>query len=133
MLVTTAAIPTVFVEAIAFLGSGRNEAPGIYLGVNGQVAKISSPEIDNLLKDYTETELESAVMEVRIDEGRNLLYLHLPDRAIVYDYEGSQSLSSPVWFYLTTDTDGFSEYKGRNFLWCYDKWLCGDPTSTIHG
>lgn len=123
----------VFVGSIAFLGSGRKEAPAIYLGLNGQVAKISSTEIDILLKEYSLIELESAVMEVRIDEGRNLLYLHLPDRSIVYDYEGSKNLGQPVWFYLTSDVDGFSEYKGRNFLWCYDKWLCGDPTSTKHG
>jgi hypothetical protein len=123
----------VFVGSIAFLGSSRKEAPAIYLGLSGQVAKISSPEIDTLLKEYSVTDLEAAVMEVRIDEGRNLLYLHLPDRAIVYDYESSKNLGQPVWFYLTSDDDGFSEYQGRNFLWCYDKWLCGDPTSTNHG
>jgi hypothetical protein len=28
---------------------------------------------------------------------------------------------------------GLGQYRARNFVWCYDKWLCGDPTSTALG
>ena len=124
---------TNYLERIAFLGSSRYEAPAIYLGANGQVVKISSPEIDILLKDYTETVLAATVMETRVDKGRNLLYLHLPDRTIVYDAEASKSVQIPVWFILSSATDGFSQYRGINFVWCYDFWMCGDPTTTNVG
>ena len=36
----------VYVDRIAFLGGGRNEAPGVYLGVSAQTQKISTQEID---------------------------------------------------------------------------------------
>jgi hypothetical protein len=124
---------TEFLGAVAFLGSGRNEAPAIYLGLAGQVNKISSAEIDILLKTYTEAELSGTVMESMVDKGRSLLYLHLPDRTIVYDSEGSKMVGEPVWFVLTSSVEGFSQYKAKHFVWCYDKWLCGDPTTSSYG
>jgi hypothetical protein len=39
----------VFIDRIAFLGGGRNEAPGIYIGAAATTQKVSTQEIDNLL------------------------------------------------------------------------------------
>jgi Phage stabilisation protein len=44
----------VYLETVAFLGSGKNEAPGIYLGANSTATKISTQEIDEILLGYTE-------------------------------------------------------------------------------
>lgn len=123
----------VFAESIAFLGSGRNEAPGIYLGANGNAIKISTSEIDMLLADYTESELALSVLEARNDNAHQHLYVHLPDKTIVYDLAATQALQEPVWFTLTSALQGFSEYRAKFLVWCYDKWLCVDPTSTSYG
>lgn len=123
----------VFFDAVAFVGSGRNEAPGVYLGANSNAIKISTSEIDTLLLDYTESELSSVVCESRNDKSHQHLIIHLPDRSIVYDAAASQTLGEPVWFTLTSAIVDFSQYRAKNLVWCYDKWLCADPTSTKHG
>lgn len=118
---------------IAFLGSGRNEAPAIYIGLNSNANKISTREIDQILLEYTEDQLSKAVLEERIDKGHQHLLVHLPDRTLVYDLASTAVLQQPVWFILTSGIDGFSTYRARNLVWCYDKWLVGDPTSRKHG
>ena len=123
----------VFVERIAFLGSGRNEAPGIYVGAAAVTEKISTQEIDILLLEYTEAQLSLVKLEARNDKNHQHLYVHLPDRTVVYDASASQALQTPVWFTLTTTLLGFTQYRARNLVWVYDKWTVGDPQSSNIG
>jgi hypothetical protein len=123
----------VFIDRIAFLGSGRNEAPGIYVGAAATTEKASTQEIDNLLLNYTEVQLATVKLEARNDKAHQHLYVHLPDRTIVYDASASQELGEQVWFTLTTAVVGFAQYRARNFVWVYDKWLVGDPQTTSIG
>lgn len=122
-----------FSDAVAFLGSGRNEAPAIYIGANGEANKISTREIDQILTNYTEAELAQSVVEKRIDKGHQHLMVHLPDRTLVYDLAGSTAVQEPLWFYLTSGLSGFSQYRARNMVWIFDKWHCADPTSNRLG
>lgn len=123
----------VFVETVAFIGSGRNEEPGIYLGANATANKISTQEIDQVLLGYSEEQLASTKLEARNDKSHQHLYVHLPDRTLVYDAAASGILEEHVWFTLTTSTAGFGQYRARNFVWAYGKWLVGDPQSTTIG
>jgi hypothetical protein len=123
----------VYVDRIAFLGGGRNEAPGIYLGVSAQTQKISTQEIDSLLLTYTEAQLATVKLEARNDKSHQHLYVHLPDRTVVYDAAASEALGDQVWFTLTTTVVGFAQYRARNLVWAYDKWLVGDPQSSAIG
>ncbi len=126
----------VFLESIAFLGSGRNEAPSIWLASGGQSARIATREIDLILKTYSETTLSQALMEVRVDEGHQHLLVHLPDQTLVYDANASRLLGDAVWFIQTTavartNQDGLVKrcYRAKHLVWCYDKWLVTDPMS----
>jgi hypothetical protein len=123
----------VYLETVAFIGSGRNEQPGIYLGANAQAQKISTQEIDMLLLNYTEDQLAQVKLEARNDKNHQHLYVHLPDRTVVYDAAASEALGEQVWFTLTTSQVGFSQYRARNLVWAYDKWLVGDPQSSTIG
>lgn len=123
----------VLVDAVAFLGSGRNEAPGIYIGANSVATKISTREIDQVLLGYTEAQLALSVLEARVDKGHQHLWVHLPDRTLVYDVAGSAAVQQPLWFYLTSAIDGFSTYRAKNLVWVFDRWQCADPTSTKLG
>jgi hypothetical protein len=123
----------VFIEAIAFLGSGRNEAPGIYVAANATANKISTQEIDEVLLQYTEAQLATVKMEARNDKSHQHLYIHLPDRTLVYDAAATQELGQQVWFTLTSSTVGFSQYRARDMVYAYDKWLVGDPQSNNVG
>lgn len=123
----------VYADRIAFLGGGRNEAPGIYLGVSAQTQKISTQEIDSLLLNYTEAQLATVKLEARNDKAHEHLYVHLPDRTVVYDAAATEALQEQVWFTLTTSVVEFSQYRARNLVYAYDKWLVGDPQSSNIG
>lgn len=123
----------VFLEQIAFLGSGRNEAPAVWLGTNSQTSKISTREIDIVLKGYTEAQLSASILEVRVQDDMQLLYVHLPDKTLVYDGAASVKIQDQVWWIATTSIVDDSQYLARNFVWCYNKWLCGDPASDAYG
>jgi hypothetical protein len=123
----------IYLERLAFLGGGRNEAPGIYIGASATTQKISTQEIDNLLLTYTEAQLVKTKLEARNDKNHQHLYVHLPDRTIVYDASASEALGEQVWFTLASTVVGFSQYRARNLVWCYDKWLVGDPQSSAIG
>ena len=116
----------VFMDRIAFLGGGRNEAPAIYMAASGQTQKLSSNEVDELIGDYTEAELSLVILETRKVKDHEFLYVHLPDRALVFDGIASQQAGQPVWFTLTSSDSGFAQYRARNFVYCYDRWICGD-------
>lgn len=122
-----------FADAVAFLGSGRNEAPAIYIAANATTTKISTREIDQLLATYTEAQLSLTVVEKRIDKGHQHLWVHLPDRTIAYDMAGSIAVKEPLWFYMTSTIAGFSQYRAKNLVWVFDQWQCADPTSTKFG
>jgi hypothetical protein len=123
----------VYIENIAFLGSARNEAPGIYVGANAQVNKISTQEIDEILLGYTEAQLALVKLEARNDRAHQHLYVHLPDRTIIFDAAASKALSDNVWFTLTSTIVDYSQYRARNLVWAYDRWLVGDPQSSNIG
>jgi hypothetical protein len=123
----------VYIDRIAFLGSGRNESPSIYVGAAATTQKISTQEIDDLLLTYTEAQLSLVKLEARNDKSHQHLYVHLPDRTIVYDAAASEALGDQVWFTLTTTVLGFAQYRARNLVWAYDKWLVGDPQSSTIG
>ena len=120
-------------DAVAFLGSGRDEAPAIYIGANGSATKISTREIDQVLTSYTELELSKSVLEKRIDKGHQHLWVHLPDRVMVYDLAGSTAVQEPLWFYMTSAIEGFSHYTARNLVWIYERWNVGQPAGTAMG
>jgi len=124
----------VYEESIAFLGGGRNEAPSIYVAANGRAQQISTQEVDRLLLNYTEAQLASVKLEARNDKAQRLLYVHLPDRTLIYDATASAALSAQIWtVHTSTLSASFAQYKARNLVWVYDKWWAADPASTTFG
>jgi len=123
----------VYVEAIAFLGSGFNEQPSVYIGANGNATKISTHEVDTLLEAYTEAQLSEVILEARNEGAHNFLYMHLPDRTLVYDAGASATLQQPIWFTLVTTLEGFAQYRARHFVYAFNQWLCADPQSARLG
>lgn len=117
----------VFAENLAFIGSGRNEQVSIYIAMNGQAAKISTHEIDLILAEYDEAALARSVLEARNEGSHTFLYVHLPDRCLLYDGGASEALGVPVWTILQSGVEETGEYRAKFFVRCYDKWVCADP------
>lgn len=113
-------------ESLAFLGSGRNEAPSVYFALSGSAQKIATREIDTILAGYTEAQLASVVMEAKVDKAHQHLLVHLPDQTLVFDANATAALGEPVWFTLTSSIVGKSSFRGRFHCWAYDDWFAGD-------
>jgi hypothetical protein len=118
----------VFMNNIALVGSGRNEAPSVYLASNGQYARLATREIDLVLADYSEVQLAAIKVETQVDKGHELLLIHLPDKTLVYDGAASKIVEEPVWYILGSGLDP-AQYRAKNFVQCFGKWLVGDPQS----
>lgn len=113
----------VYMERIAFLGSGKNESPSVWVGINAQTQKIATREIDLILQDYTEEQLKDAVLEVRTGESFDHLWVRLPDKTLIYDGAASQATGKPIWFIIDAGP--------KNICWCYDKWIVGNTSGEI--
>jgi hypothetical protein len=128
---------TEFMDTVAFLGSDRNESPSIYMGYNSQSNKISTREIDQIILSYSTAELETVILEEKIDSNHSHLMCHFPDQTLVYDGTASAAMQQPVWFILRStlspDKSSASTYQARNHIRVYDKWIIGDPTSLKYG
>ena len=123
----------IFMQKIAFVGGGRNEPCSVWVGINGQSDKISTREIDQILKLFTEDELSNVVVEALTDNGHMNLYVHLPDRCLVYDGMASQIMQEQIWYVLSSGNDGLNTYQAKNHVFCYNKWIVGNPTTSTLG
>lgn len=116
-----------YMDAVAFLGGGKNEPVALWLSANGSTNKISTREIEQILHKHDESTLSKCLLESRLVNGHNWLYLHLPDQTLVYDSAASEATQQPVWFTLSSGLDQ-RQYLAKNFVWCYGKWIVGHPT-----
>jgi hypothetical protein len=123
----------VFMESIAFIGGGRNEAPSVWLISGSNAERIATREIDQLLTEFTEEELSNVLVEARVDKGYRQLYIHLPNQTLVFDAAATTGAGAPVWFTLATSLVGNSQYRAKNLVWVYNRWNVGDPASTAFG
>jgi hypothetical protein len=122
-----------FMQTIAFLGGGHNEQPAVWLGNNATARKISTREIDLILLEYTEEQLSSVLLENRVSEGHQSLYVHLPDKTLVFDFSISEAANQSIWYVLTSSLVGDAQYRARNLVWAYGKTIVGDPQSSSFG
>lgn len=120
-------------DTIAFVGSGRNESTGVYVASKGQSQKVSTHEIDTILSQYSESDLSSITTDVKSDRGQNSLWIHLPDRTLVYDLDSSIATSSPIWHVMTSGAVDFARYVAGGLVWAYNRWNVASPVSGDFG
>ena len=119
----------VFMDAIAILGGGRNEAVSIYIAAAGSTQKIATREVEQILSSYTESQLTNSQLESRQIEGHTWLYVHLPDQTLVYDAMASQATGQSSWFVL----DSGGGYKARNMTYAHNQWFVGHTSEAKLG
>lgn len=122
-----------FADTLAFVGSGRNEPPGVYLMGPGTAAPLHTREVQRILSGYTDAQLAAVVVESRAWEAHQHLIVRLPDQALVYDLAASKALQEPVWFVLSSDITARGEYRASAPVWCYGRWIVGDTQSSAIG
>ena len=119
-----------FMGELAFVGGGFNEPNSVWSGQSATARKLSTREIDDILRAYPDDVLATIVCESRSDRGHEFLYVHLPDQCLVFDGSATQAMQQPVWFILRSLSTG---YRARGFVWCHGRWNVGDPFGTSYG
>lgn len=120
-------------DLVAFVGGALNEQSSVYIGINGQIEKIATSEIDQRLGKYTETELSQTVCEYKIYNGHIHIMIHLNDQTMVYDLSASKAVGEHIWYTMDSGIIEGTVYKARNHVYCYDQWNVADPSSTAFG
>lgn len=122
----------VFEDAVAFVGGGQTEngpePASVYIASNGSSVPIATQEIDTILRGYTEEQLAGVVVEAQSDKQHRRVLVHLPDQTLVYDLAASKALEQPVWYTLDSGSGAPEQYRARGLVWCYDRYIAGDPT-----
>jgi hypothetical protein len=113
--------------SIAVLGGARNEPPSVWLIGGGNRIPLATSEIDQILAGYSEEQLKAALLEARTWRKHEWLYVHLPDRCLVFDIVATKVLGESVWFSLDSGVLIAQQYRAQHWVWCYDEWLAGDP------
>lgn len=120
-----------FIETFAFVGGGRNEAISVYLAGGGEAIPISTPEIDLALAALTNEQQLAIRVESRRDENESRLYIHLPDKTLVYLHNVSQANGSPVWHYLASGVQSDAAWPISGLTLAYGKWVGGTATGEL--
>lgn len=124
-------------DTFVFLGGGRTEKgvepPSVWVMTPGASRPVATREVDRILRNYTEAQLAGVVMETRVEQGHAAVLIHLPDQCLVYDAAASRASDVPVWYTLDSGLLARSQYRARGLVWCYDRWIAGDPTSASIG
>lgn len=110
----SASAKTPFLESLAFVGSGRNEALGVYLTGSGTASKISSRALDRdlaALPDPSVIELETRTY---LDEQR--LFIHLPGKTWVYYHDASQRAQTLLWGIVNNQARHAVEMNGEFYV-----------------
>lgn len=122
---------TAFYQTLAFVGSGRGEAPAVYLLDGGTAAKISTRWIDDQIAAVADQ--TSITMETRMSRDERRLLVHLPDKTLIYCANASRISGQACWYIAHSGLGLDRPYRMRNSVFCYGKWYCGDTQSAQVG
>jgi hypothetical protein len=116
-------------DSFAFVGSARNEAIGVYIAGSGTATRISSRAIDDELAKISDP--AQIILENRTSRAERRLFVHLPDKSLVFLMNASKILGEPVW-YVAQSGNG-EPYRLRHAVECYGKTYVGDAAGNLLG
>jgi len=120
-------------DTLFFVGSGRGEELGMYVGGSGRADKVSTAEIDKILNSLTEAQQEAIELESRVMDGVEFVYVHTAIGTYCYSITSTLILKQPVWFSLHSNSAATGKYWLRNWVLAYNEWVCGDTNSNRLG
>lgn len=120
-----------FLDSFAFVGGARDEAISVYLAGPGQAAPLANAEIDALLAELSDNEQAAIEMDTRIEKGEQRLYVHLPDKTLVYLQQASRKNEGAVWQVLAGGTLTDRAWPGRHLVLSAGRWLLGSSAGRL--
>jgi hypothetical protein len=117
-------------------GGRRDEAVGVHIVSLGSAEKVSTREIDKILKQYSEPDLADMRMEARTEDDVTFILIHLPNETLCFNESIAKSFGKgEAWSILKSDVSGTTPYRAINGV--FDarsaKWVYGDKQNTNIG
>jgi hypothetical protein len=116
-------------DALFFVGSGRGEAPSVYMGSAGRSQRISTDEIDKTLQSYSPQQLATITIDSYSSEGSYFVLINLPDQTLGFDVWSSATAGMPLWHIRTAAGEISAPWRCSQPVRVYGKWIGGDPTA----
>lgn len=109
---------------------------GVHIIGTGSAQKISSREVDKLLKEYTEPELSDMRMEGRTEDNVIFVLVHLPNETLCFNESIANKFGlDAAWTILKSDVQGNTTYRAINGVndARSGKWVYGDKQDITIG
>lgn len=114
-----------FLESFAFVGGGRDEELSVYWASGGSATSLSTPQIDRELAALTEAQQAAIELETYIAQHEQRLFVHLPDKTLVYSHQATLANGSPVWHVLASGAAADGPFPARHFVLAENRWVGG--------
>lgn len=118
-----------FSDSFAFVGSGKNEALGVYLAGDGAATRISTRAIDDELAKVVDPAQIS--IEARTYRAERRLLVHLPDKTLMWCLNATKALQQDCWHILQSGRG--EAYRLRHAVHAYGDLWVGDLDSEAFG
>jgi hypothetical protein len=118
-------------QSFAFVGGGFNEQPGVFLQDGASAQKISTRAIDKMLASVADPSLIE--MESRVSDDEERLFIHLPDKTLVFLMNASTAAQDKVWYIAKSGRGMENAYRLRHPVLAYGKWWVGDTETASLG
>ena len=116
-------------DTYAFVGGGKGEPLGVFVGGQGQATRISTREIEDLIAAHpTPTTIE---VEQRVFPGERHLIVHLDAVTLCLSVTASQAAEEGAWTLLQSGRA--AAYRPRHAVLCYGAHHVGDLGSAVVG
>lgn len=89
-----------YADSFAFISNPATGAPSVYIISSGQANAIATASVEKVLREYTEEELATGVMETLRFDAHELLIIHLPRHVLCFD--AAASTTGAQWAILKT-------------------------------
>ncbi len=117
------------------LGGRKEEGVGVHLLGVGSAERVSTREVEKVIGQYTETELQSAIVDARVEDAYGFIIVHLPNHVLTFNETIAQITGiAYAWSILKTGVDS-TPWRGVHgaFDPRLGKWLYGDKQGSNIG
>jgi len=118
-----------FADSFAFVGSARGEQIGVYMAGAGTANRISTRAIDDVLAKVDDP--SSIVLENRSHRNERRLFVHLPERTLVFCSNATTVLSEPIWYHAQSGVN--KPYRLRYAVEAYGRIIVADTETAQLG
>lgn len=118
------------------LGGRKKENVAVHVVGVGSVRKVSSREVDKIIKKYSEGQMSGVVLEARAEDNYNYLIVHLPAETLLYNVTAAATIGNDqAWTILKTDTIGDLPWRAKHGIFepRLGKWAYGDKRDNTLG